>query len=569
MVKSCYGGIMDKKKILAVVGFVVLAVVAVALRLLYISTPLWYDEACSWFTAIQAFPMGIIDNLLQLDLQHTPLYFFLLHFWIKVFGDGEIALKSLSLMFGIAALPLVYTAVKKLASQKMAVWGLILASVSPLMVYFSTEVRMYPAAVFLVMLSINYLIDFNDKADTNSLVKLIIANVLLPYTLVGGILYNISLFVCYGSYLFRQRKDLFSKYIKACGTELLLLIPYFCLVFYYARMRSLFVIRHEGELHFFNIIDILRNFFGSNLVNNIYWPSMEPYVISFSFTMLVIVPCVYFVYGLVQGFKYSEGFIKSLYALIFMNFCLFIVCSYMQVNVLTVRYILYLFLPMLILAMIGLSKRISSIHFKGFLIFFAACSIFSCIQYSEFSYGVKGLAFKSVKTEAVKFGLTSEDIILMPFGADAPYYFRAEGSPRVFNFDFHKEVRNPYNSKYYDEEQMKFMDKEAKYRVIYDAIFADSGFSQNHYEYFKKNVIDQVESGRYVLLALYASDSSSLVTLPELKKSISSIQDIKDNCLEVMLKKYLYDIRYYLTYDFNFLGLQNIDNYMYLIFQKK
>ena len=179
---------------------------------------------------------------------------------------------------------------------------------------------------------------------------------------------------------------------------------------------------------------------------------------------------------------------------------------------------------------------------------------------------LKTIAYKAVRLEADKNGLGADDIVILPFGGDAPYYFRQDRSPKVLPFDFHKQVRNPKNSNFYDIEQQKNPDKD---RVIYDSIFSDSGFSLNHYEYFKTNVVDAVKSGRYVLLALYGTDAQNLVTLEELRKSVTSLQDIKDQRVKILLQKYLYDIRAYLDNDFDFLGNYTQDNYTYLLFQKR
>ena len=99
---------------------------------------------------------------------------------------------------------------------------------------------MYPIAVFLVLLSLNYLIDFEQKEDTKSLVKLIITNLLIPYTLVGGIFYNITLFTFYTIYLNTYKKERLNKYLKGEIFELAGLIPYIILISYYAKMRSIF-----------------------------------------------------------------------------------------------------------------------------------------------------------------------------------------------------------------------------------------------------------------------------------------------------------------------------------------
>lgn len=557
---------MENKKIITGLFIFTAIVLTVVLRLLYIDSDLWYDEACSWFSAVQSFPFGIMDNLLNLDMQHTPLYFFLLHFWIKVFGDSEVAIRALSIIFGILTIPVVYLVSSKITNKTNSVIACLIAAVSPLLVFFSAEVRMYPLAVFLVMLSLNFLVDFEQKNDKKSLVKLVAVNFLIPYTLVGGILYNLSLMVCYGIYLFKKNRDVLKLYLKSVGIELLLLVPYFVLIAYYAKMRSMFVIRHEGMFYFAHFVDVIRNFFGLELVDNIYWPSAYSYTINLEFTFLVIVPCVYFVYGLVQGCKKSGNFLRILYYIFFVSLILSVILAIMQVNVFTVRYILYLLPPMIILGVIGLSKNLSLNHLKVFAVYYILGSIICGIHYTNVSKELKTIAYKAVRLEADKNGLGADDIVILPFGGDAPYYFRQDRSPKVLPFDFHKQVRNPKNSNFYDIEQQKNPDKD---RVIYDSIFSDSGFSLNHYEYFKTNVVDAVKSGRYVLLALYGTDAQNLVTLEELRKSVTSLQDIKDQRVKILLQKYLYDIRAYLDNDFDFLGNYTQDNYTYLLFQKR
>ena len=73
------------------------------LNLLFNFTPLklvaefiWRDEAFSYFMAR--------ENLMNIVLttardNNPPLYYILLHFWMKIFGSTEIALRSLSVIF--------------------------------------------------------------------------------------------------------------------------------------------------------------------------------------------------------------------------------------------------------------------------------------------------------------------------------------------------------------------------------------------------------------------------------------------------------------------------------------
>lgn len=561
---------IDKTKFQNILFFIVIAIGAIALRLFYLNTDVWYDEACSWFTAKQSFPFGIFDNLLHLDLQHTPLYFFVLHFWMKIFGDGEVAMRILSLIFGISAVPLVYISAKKITTKANALFASALSAVSPLLVLFSAEIRMYPVVVFLVLLSLNYLIDFEQKENTKSLIKLIVVNLLIPYTLVVGILYNISLFICYAFYLNKNKKYMLVKYLKACAVELVCLIPYFILIGYYAKMRNLFVISHEGYLHFSHVVDIVRNFFGATLIPNIYWPATEPYQITLLFAVLVVIPCVYFVIGLVNGLKSKDSFLRMLCSIFIFSFILSVLFSFFKVNVLTVRYILYLLPPFFILSVIGLSQKYSDKHYKIFLSLFIAASVVYTLYSAPTFRVLKTLSFKTVRLESDKLNLGVDDVVIMPFGSDAPYYFRQLTAPRVFNFDFHKEARNPYNKNFYDEkQQLRMAHKQQRAEEVYFAVRSDNIISNSYAKYFWENVNATVPSGRYVLLALYGSDANSLISIEDLRQFASSPQVVEMHLLDVLFKKYLCDTRAILELDFDYIKTYNKDNYTFLLYKKR
>jgi hypothetical protein len=556
---------MENKRKFAII-FAFCMIVAFALRIGYINTNFWYDEACSWFSAKQAFPFGIMDNLLNLDLQHTPLYFFLLHLWIKLFGDSEIAIRSLSFVFSLATIPATYIVTKKLLDKpkSLIITGLI--SVSPILVFFSTEARMYPMVIFLTLISVNNLINFEQNGQKKDLVKLVISNLLIPYTFVGGIFYNISLAICYGRYLFKTNKDKFNIYIKACGIEFICLIPFFCLIGYYARMRSIFVVRHEGVFAFWQFIEVIRNFFGATIVPNPYWPTMNAYSITFLFSLLVIIPCVYFIYGYIQGFKHSDEFFKVFYNLTLLSLGLALISSFCQINIFTVRYVIYLLPLFFITSINGLSKSLSFKHLIIFCCAFICASTIFDIRQTSTNKNLKTMAFADVKRISDKLNLTNEDIIIMPFGSDAPYYFRKINTPRVYNFDFHKETRNPYNNRYYDKNQQN---QKSKFEIIYNSIYEDKCFSDNFVNDFISKVNQTTPSGRYALIALYGQDRESLVDINELRNEIKNLKKTKVAQVQLLMDKYMYDVRYLLSLDFNLVQTFEEGNYMYLLYIKK
>jgi len=127
----------------------VLALAAgVALRL-YSPTALWLDEAQT--VAIARLPLGELFSALRED-GSPPLYYLLLHGWIGWFGSGDVAVRSLSALFGLATLPLVFVLAQRLSGRRaVARTALLLAATGPFAVRYSTEARMYSLLVLLTV----------------------------------------------------------------------------------------------------------------------------------------------------------------------------------------------------------------------------------------------------------------------------------------------------------------------------------------------------------------------------------------------------------------------------------
>ena len=94
-----------------VVGAVVVA--GVVLRFVQRS-PLWLDEALS--VNIARLPLGDLLEALRHD-GHPPLYYLLLHGWMEVVGEGDVAVRALSGVFAVATLPLAWIAGRRLAGR--------------------------------------------------------------------------------------------------------------------------------------------------------------------------------------------------------------------------------------------------------------------------------------------------------------------------------------------------------------------------------------------------------------------------------------------------------------------
>ena len=133
---------------LSIVAVAVAVVAGVAFRLVTRSD-LWLDEALS--VNIATLPLGDLVDALARD-GHPPLYYVLLQAWTELFGTGDVAVRALSGVFGIATLPVLWLAARRYAGAAGAVATVVLAATSPFLVRYATEARMYALVMFLVTL---------------------------------------------------------------------------------------------------------------------------------------------------------------------------------------------------------------------------------------------------------------------------------------------------------------------------------------------------------------------------------------------------------------------------------
>lgn len=117
--------------------------------LFYFTQSLWRDEAFSILVAER--PLASVLGKLSFE---PPVYYTLLHFWIKIFGNSEIATRGLSLVgFMLATIVVIFWA-EKLYKKHWLSWFLpLLFFFNPLLLYYAFEVRTYGWYTFFAVLS--------------------------------------------------------------------------------------------------------------------------------------------------------------------------------------------------------------------------------------------------------------------------------------------------------------------------------------------------------------------------------------------------------------------------------
>ncbi|MPY93021.1 MAG: hypothetical protein GEV08_08135 [Acidimicrobiia bacterium] len=123
----------------------VLAVVAGVVLRLWPRTALWLDEAQS--LAIARAPLAELPATLRTD-GAPPLYYALLHVWMQLFGTGDWAVRSLSVIASLATIPVIGVAARRYGGHA-AVWpAVVLLATNPFAIRYATEARMYALIAF-------------------------------------------------------------------------------------------------------------------------------------------------------------------------------------------------------------------------------------------------------------------------------------------------------------------------------------------------------------------------------------------------------------------------------------
>ncbi len=140
----------------AIVGLGI-AFIALWLRTYRLDGTLMYsDQSASWRVANSESLSQLIERCS--GDTHPPLYFLLLRFWSQFFGSSVIALRSLSVVIGVATIAAVYQMVRESlrwkgesdgSSQVGGTFAAVLTAIHYLDVGSSRNVRMYVLCVFL------------------------------------------------------------------------------------------------------------------------------------------------------------------------------------------------------------------------------------------------------------------------------------------------------------------------------------------------------------------------------------------------------------------------------------
>lgn len=212
------------------ISLFILLVINLATGLIAITvTPIGLDEPFSIFHA-QASVADIIAELQKGN--NPPLFELVLHYWIRYFGIGAVAVRIPSMLFSMFSVFGLFYLVRLVAGSWQALMAAAMLSFCNYFIYISHEARAYALFWFLMVLSFNVVLRWvrSEKDSWWPMVLLALVNTLMMYTHYLAVPVVVLQFVAI-PFIYRHRLHRIKWMFLAFSLQLLGFIP-FLKVFY-------------------------------------------------------------------------------------------------------------------------------------------------------------------------------------------------------------------------------------------------------------------------------------------------------------------------------------------------
>jgi mannosyltransferase len=130
------------------VGLMLALVVAAGVRLLGVfARPIWYDEAFAILFSRQGPARMLVGTLTPTGAGSADIhplgYYSLLWVWMLAFGESLLSARGLSILAGLATVFVGYALARNLVDRRTAFVAASMLALSPFLVHYSQEIRMY------------------------------------------------------------------------------------------------------------------------------------------------------------------------------------------------------------------------------------------------------------------------------------------------------------------------------------------------------------------------------------------------------------------------------------------
>ncbi|HSH31533.1 MAG TPA: glycosyltransferase family 39 protein [Candidatus Saccharimonadales bacterium] len=149
---------------LALAGALALGVVVMFTNIT--KSSIWHDEGYTMMLIPKA-PLDILARTAR-DV-HPPLHYLTLHYWTSLFGTSELAARSLSAVFMLGTIMVMFYLVKRLFGTAPARLAALFLALAPFLVRYAQEARMYAMVAFLLALATLFLVRWVEERRSRDL----------------------------------------------------------------------------------------------------------------------------------------------------------------------------------------------------------------------------------------------------------------------------------------------------------------------------------------------------------------------------------------------------------------
>jgi mannosyltransferase len=127
-----------------------------------------HDEV---ITAARVLPGSFVHMLREVKHSESnpPLYYVIAWGWAKMFGFGEVGLRSLSALFGAAIVPVAYFIGRELSGRRAGLITAAIVAVNPMLIWYSQEARSYSLLAFFAAVSLLFFLRALRTGDNRDL----------------------------------------------------------------------------------------------------------------------------------------------------------------------------------------------------------------------------------------------------------------------------------------------------------------------------------------------------------------------------------------------------------------
>jgi 4-amino-4-deoxy-L-arabinose transferase-like glycosyltransferase len=145
-------------------------------------TSLWFDEVVTMRLARTESAAEMIALLGRIDATRAPLHPLLLRPWVRLFGPSDVSGRAFSALCGVLTVALVYRIGTLAFDPRTGLWASWLCAISPLLVYYSREARMYAWLVLATCVAWCLLFSFRRSASWRTRVLYALSLIALAYS---------------------------------------------------------------------------------------------------------------------------------------------------------------------------------------------------------------------------------------------------------------------------------------------------------------------------------------------------------------------------------------------------